>query len=381
MNRILIGLLACFTNLAYTDENMLEDYITKSLEFWHVPGASIAIVKDDKIVLARGFGHTKLDKTEKVNGDTLFPIASLTKSFSSMAASIFAEEKQINLDATIQSLWPAFKLADEYAASHLTLRDCLSMRAGLSGKPAEDSWWSQSHLTEKMLIDDLSKLSFPCGFRGCFDYQNLLYNIIGHVIEINTGKSWEKFVQEHILEKLAMKATTTNHDDFLAVQNKAFPHQWKGDERVEVPFERLDVIAPGAGLSSNANDMANWLKFILGNSYSTMTPQVIVSPDKFFAKDETWLEKVFFPKAHFITYGMGWFIHDYKGIKICQDPGLTDGMNDLMAVVPELNLGIVILNNLEAPFFSHSVLFHVIDHYRNEMTDWDPILLDIRKSH
>lgn len=383
-----IILLLISTNIhADTNKKMIEDYIVKSLEFWNVPGASIAIVKDNQIVLAKGFGYTKLKKIKgnQVDAETLFPIASLTKSFSSAATGIFTDQKQISLDSTIQSLWPSFKLPDEHATSHLTLRDCLSMRAGLAGCPFDDDWWDQSPLAQEMLIEDLAKLSFPSGFRGGFVYQNLLYNILGEVIKINSGKSWNDFVKQNLLDKLAMHATTTDHATFLAVPNKAFPHQWQENDIAEVPFERLDVIAAGAGISSNANDMAKWLNFILDRKSpcasiikSTLTPQTAVDPAMFFAKEELWLEKVFFPNSHSLTYGMGWFIHDYKGVTICQDPGLTNGMNGLMAVIPELDLGVAILSNLEAPFFSHSVLFHIIDSYRNEMTDWDQIILNMR---
>jgi CubicO group peptidase (beta-lactamase class C family) len=391
MNKVFVNLilfLVFSSNYAYTDENMIEDYIIKALEFWNVPGASIAVVKDNKIILAKGFGYTKLKKTKnnEVDAETLFPIASLTKSFSAVATGIFAAQRQINLDATIQSLWPSFKLSDGYATNHLTLRDCLSMRAGLTGYTFENSWWGQSYLTEKMLIEDLSKLSFPYGFRGCFAYQNLLYNIASHIIETNTGKSWDYFIKENLLDKLTMHLTTTNHAAFLAIQNKAFPHQWKENNIAEVPFEKLDMIAAGAGLASNANDMVKWLKFVLDKNSpygaiikDTLTPQTLLNTEMFFSKEEAWMEKVFFPKSHFLTYGMGWFIHDYKDILICQDPGLTDGMNGLMAVIPELNLGIVILNNLETPFFSHSVLFYIIDYYRKEITDWNQALLNIRK--
>lgn len=393
MNSFLIIIILFFVSLnqpIYPDENMIEDYITKSLEFWNVPGASIAIVKGDKIILAKGYGYTKLDKVEsnKVNAETLFPIASLTKSFTSVAGSIFAKEQNINLDAAILSLWPAFKLSDDYATKHLTLLDCLSMRAGLTGPAFEESWWKQAHLTEPNLLESLSKLSFRCGFRGCFAYQNLLYNIIGHTIETKTGKPWGVFVKEQLLDKLEMLSTTIDHASFIASQNKAFPHQWFENTIKEVPFEQLDLIAPGAGLSSNANDMSKWLQFLLDKNSehatiikSTLTPQTLAKPDMFFPKEFVWMEKVFFPEAHFLTYGMGWFIHDYKGVVIYQDPGLTDGMNGLMALVPELDLGIVILNNLEAPFFSHSVLFHIIDYYRNETTDWNQILLDICLKH
>lgn len=380
---ILTSILA--VGLVSASDRMIEDYIIKSLAFWGVPGASVAIVKDNKIILSKGFGYTKLAKTErhKVDADTLFPIASLTKSFSAVAAGIFVHQRQINLDVTVKSLWPSFILPDEYAANHLTLRDCLSMRAGLTGHTFENSWWSQSRLTEKKLIEDLAKLSFPYGFRGCFAYQNLLYNIVDQVIETNTEKSWELFTKENLLDKLAMHSTKTNHAEFLAVQNKAFPHQWKGDTIEEVPFERLDVIAAGAGLSSNANDMVKWLTYILDKNSphssiikSTLDPQIVANTELFFSKEGMWMEKVFFPKSHFIAYGMGWFIHDYKGILLYQDPGLTDGMNGLMAVVPELDLGIVILNNLEAPFFSHSVLFHLVDYYLKEMTDWDQLFFN-----
>jgi CubicO group peptidase (beta-lactamase class C family) len=357
----------------------MEDYIIKSLEFWNVPGASIAIVKGNEIVLAKGFGYTNLQKTSQVDGNTLFPIASLTKSFSAIACGMFAEEQQISLDATIQSLWPSFKLSDDYATSHLSLRDCLSMRAGLTGHDFPDGFWDQSHLTEEMLLKSLSTLTMPSGFRGCFAYQNLLYNVVSHVVEITTGMPWEQFVKQHLLDNLKMSSTTTNHAAFLNVQNKALPHQWKGDTIIEVPFERLDVISAAAGLSSNAQDMAKWLKFLLDKNITLLEGDTVVNPEMFF--EEVWMEKLFFPKSHSLTYGMGWFIHDYEGVVIYQDPGLTDGMNGMMALVPELDLGIVVLSNLEAPFFSHSVLFQLIDHYRKENNDWNQIFLELRKTH
>ncbi len=344
---------------------MFDDYISKSLGFWQVPGASIAIVKDGEIVMAKGFG-------KNVDAETLFPIASLTKSFSSVAAGMFTD-----LDRPIQEFWPEFKLSVPEATRLLTFRDCLSMRAGLVGHP-EDSFWNQSHLTEEMLLETLSHMSFPNGFRGGFVYQNLLHNIVSHVIEKTTGKSWEAFVRENLLNPLNMHATTVSHADFLKVKNRAVPHQWKGDMVTEVPYERLDVITAAAGLASNAHDMAKWLQFILK---AQLTADTEVNLENFFAKNELWLDQVFFPNAGSVSYGLGWFIHDYKGLMMCQDPGLIDGFNGLMAVVPELNLGIVVLNNLEAPFFSHSVLFHIVDHYRNEVIDWNSILLDIRRKN
>lgn len=377
---ILATILLMIGRLHATD---IEDYIDQSMAFWHVPGASIAIVKDGQVVLAKGFGYKKLEKTEgnRVNDETLFPIASLTKSFTAAAGQLFVEEQKITFDQTIQSLWPSFKLADTYATAHLTLRDCLSMRAGLTGPAPEASWWTQKELTEKGLLESLAKVSFPYGFRGRFVYDNLLYSTVGEVIEKKTGKTWGEFVQLKLLDPLGMKATTTMHADFLAVENKAYPHQ--GMQVKEVPFEQLDVIAPGAGLASNAKEMSKWLLFLLDNQkrfHESFTSQTVAKSEMFFPKGEAWMEKIFFPQSHFLTYGMGWFIHDYKGIVVYQDPGLTDGMNGLMALIPELNLGIVVLSNLEAPFFSHSLLFHLIDQYRGEITSWDKPFLEVRKS-
>lgn len=366
------------------DERLIEGDIERSLQFWQVPGASIVIIKDQKVVLAKGFGYRQQPKLDRVDANTLFPIASLTKSFTAIATGIFAEKNQSNWDSPICSMWPSFKLPDFYASKHLTILDCLSMRAGLTGPLLDDSWWNQTHLSEKALIKALSQCSFPYGFRGGFAYQNLLYSIIGQMIEQKTGKRWEEFVKEQLLQPLKMDATQVTHQAFLASNNKAFPNHWVGKEFQECAFEPLDVINPAAGLSSNATDMVKWVQFLLDKQQvyrsiiqKTLTPQTLFQPEGFFDQDESWMQNIFFPESHLITYGMGWFIHDYKGVLIFQDPGLTAGMNALMALVPELNLGIVILNNLQAPFFSHSILFHVIDAYRGEKKDWDAHFLKI----
>ncbi|MDP1835744.1 MAG: serine hydrolase domain-containing protein [Chlamydiales bacterium] len=374
-------------NYAYASEQVFEDYIVNSMEFWEVPGASIAVVKDNEIILAKGFGHTTLEKRNEVNADTLFQIASLTKSFTSVAAGIFSEQQQISLDSTVLSLWPSFELPDAYATKHLTLRDCLSMRAGLVLPEFHWIWWLKPRLSQANLLQILSNSSFPYDFRGCFAYENLLYNVVSCIIEKNTKETWEVFVQQQILDELGMSSTTTNYRSFSASPNKAFPHEWRGCCVKQVPFPQLDIIAPAAGLSSNANDMAKWLQFLLDkqNSYSsviknTLTPQILPKTPMVFPEGEVWLEEVLFPRSHYITYGMGWFIHDYKGVIIFQNPGSTRGMNGLIALVPELNLGIFIASNLKAPFFNRSVLYHAIDHYLTEADDWNHIFLDVLKN-
>ncbi len=366
----------------------IEKMIQKSMNSWQVPGCSVAIVKNGKIILAQGFGKKRSSKDyseSRVDEDTLFPIASLTKPFTATAVGVMIEQNQLDWNDPVVKYFSDFNLVNPYAKEHLTLRDCLSMYSGLSFPSTETLNVYYAALSQDDLIKKLEKLPFSHGFRGCFSYQNLLYLLVSKAIESRLQSSWNMIIKEKILDPLQMTHTHTSYIALLQSHNKAHPHQWQEDSIKEVAYENLDNIASGAGISSCASDMAKWLLMLNGHGkiddlmlikettlHEIIKPHAVASIEGFLGQENAWMEQVLFPGCHFLSYGYGWFIHDYHEVVVCQTPGLTDGTTSVMMYVPQLELGIVILANLENPFFPRTLAFSIIDCYlnRNEK-DWD----------
>lgn len=387
-------LVPCFLHCKDASMKEFENYVQSSMKFWNVPGCAIAIVKDGNTLLSKGFGVKQLNKPAKNNSvdeQTIFPIASLTKPFTAFAIGILIDRKQMGWNDPIVKYFTEFQLNDSYAKNHLSIADCLSMHSGLVNPTLQEiTELSEGNYSQDELIQKLPNIPFKIGFRASFGYQNLLYLLIAKVIEKTQNMSWSTFVQKNILSPLEMNHTLTSYQDLLKQGNKAYPYQWADKKNIrQINFENLDNLDAAAGIYSNAQDMSKWLTMLTSNGkgivkpdtlQAILNPQAVANATGFFTIENLHLQEVFFPNAQFLNYSYGWFIHDYKGIKICQTPGLTDGMNALMIYVPRFNLGIVILNNLEAPFFSHSVAFQLIDTYLNNKTDWNAKLLDILKS-
>ena len=179
-----------------------------------------------------------------------------------------------------------------------------------------------------------------------------------------------------------MIETLTSYPSFQHCPNKAYPHLWKKDHFETIPFENLDAFLPAAGLFSSAHDMTLFLFFLLNQgtyhaksvlSSSSLnqifTPQTTATAEEFtgFASSA----EILFPTLQFLNYGLGCFIHDYRGIQMIQVPGLTDGTSSVLALIPSLNLGIFITANAENVYFTRALLFQFIDSYLNQKTDWN----------
>lgn len=362
-----------------------EAYIQKSMQFWQVPGCAIAIAKEGEILLAKGFGKKRLaddSPSNQVDRETLFQIASLTKLFTAAAVGLLVEENQMHWDDPVIKYLPDLKLSDSYAQQHLTLSDCLSMHSGLPGESATDLWY-HPNATQEELISKLPLLPFTNGFRGSFAYQNLLYLLVAKALEKQQGLSWEKLIANKLLDPLKMHKTESRFASFLQNANRASPHKWEGDKIKEAPYENIDNLAPAAGLSSCAEDMGKWLAKLTDSkspiAQAIFSPKALATPEGFFPANRLELKSVFFPECQFLTYGYGCFVHDYKGIALCQTPGLSEGMTALLIYAPQPKLAIAILTNLEAPYFAHAVAFHLIDTYLGKSQDWDRVFLSILK--
>jgi CubicO group peptidase (beta-lactamase class C family) len=355
----------------------LDQIVSSTIDFWKVPGCAVSVVSNNEVVLAKGYGVKVLNKDPGIDEHTAFPIASLTKLFTAATVGILVDRRKLDWDTPIRKDYPSLKLSDAYATSHLTYRDCLAMRSGLPGPSAESFIFSSELTSQQLLKEKLPKLLFSNGFRSHFAYQNLLY-----LLAAAPFSSWVDFLEKEILGPLSMKDTLTHFFQFQQSKNKTALHKWENDHFCETPAENLDSLASAAGLFSSAHDMALFLSSIhtcvsAETLKEIFTPQITASVDHFLPPNALFYRDILFPDSQFLDYGFGCFIHDYRGIKIIQVPGLTDGAASVLSFIPNINLSISILSNADSVPFSRSLLFQIIDAYLGQQADWNTHFLNL----
>jgi len=327
----------------------IDVYAEKVRTDWNVPGFAIAIVKDDKIVFAKGYGVRELNKPEKVDENTLFAIASNSKAFTTASLAILIDEKKLNWDDKVSKYLPEFQMYDPYITREITVRDLVTHRSGLDTFSGDLLWYETTYSTDEILRR-VRYLKPTSSFRSSFGYQNLMFTAAGRIIEKVSGKSWGEFVKQRILLPLGMARTTMSVKDLK--DNFAKPHNESGGMLRVLHSGNVDGAAPAAALNSSVKEVANWLRLQLGRGtfegkqiftkersaemWSAVMP---LGVNPFPAKDA--------PTKLFSAVGMGWFLNDYRGRKMVSHGGGLDGMISQTAMLPEENLGLVVLTNSE----------------------------------
>ncbi|HEX8338113.1 MAG TPA: serine hydrolase, partial [Pyrinomonadaceae bacterium] len=332
----------------------IDEYAAKAGREWKVPGFSVAIVKDDKVVFVKGYGVRELGKTEPVDKDTLFAVASNTKAFTSAALATLVDEGKLKWDDPVTKHLPYFQLFDPYVTREMTVRDLLSHRSGLATFGGDLLWYETTYSREE-IIRRVRFLKPTHGFRSRYGYQNIMFLAAGEIVPAVTGKSFDDYVRERFLAPLGMTRTVTTYKQLLSSQNVAAPHN-ETDGRVKVvKYSNVDSAGGAAVINSTAAEMAEWVRLQLGRgtyggkrffsadrSREMWTPHTIVSGVSESAEK-------FNPTVHFNLYGLGWALSDYRGRKVVTHSGGLDGMTSRVALLPEENLGVVILTNSETP--------------------------------
>ncbi len=327
----------------------IDAYAEKTRQDWNVPGIAIAIVKDDKVVFAKGYGVRELGKSDKVDENTLFAIASNSKAFTTASLAILIDEKKLSWDDKVVKYLPEFQLYNPYVTSELTIRDLVSHRSGLDTFSGDLLWYETTYSADEILRR-VRYLKPKSSFRSQFGYQNLMFIAAGKVIERVSGKTWSQFVSERILTPLGMSRTTTSVKNLK--DNYSMPHNESGGKLRVLHSGNVDGASAAAGLNSSVSDVAKWLRLQLGKgkfegnqifsevqAWQMHQPAVLLPISK--AASE------FNPTRHFNAYGLGWSLWDYHGRKVVSHGGGLDGMISQTAIMPEENLGLVVLTNSE----------------------------------
>ncbi len=368
--RLIVLLLLVLTSSQYAraqeaPSKDFDEYITKALKDWDVPGLAIAIVKNDQIVFAKGYGVRKFGEPAAVDEKTLFAIGSSSKAFTSASIAMLVDEGKLKLDDPATKYLPGFQLFDPYVSRELTVRDLLCHRSGL--ERGDFLWYGTSYSRDEILRR-VRYLKPTWSFRAMFGYQNIMYLAAGQIVAGVSGKSWDDFVRDRIFKPLGMTSTNTTIDELKNSNDVATPHA-KIDGKVEIiPWRKIDNIAPAGSINSNVVDMAQWVRLQLGEgSYkglrliSSGSAKEMHTAQTVIRVEPPWT--LFYSDAHFLNYGLGWFLHDHRGRKVVEHGGNIDGMSALVAMIPEEKLGLVILTNMNSSPLTSAIASRVYDLY------------------
>jgi CubicO group peptidase (beta-lactamase class C family) len=377
---LLLVLLGARSTLAQnTPPGDLDAYVARAMKTFDVPGLCVAIVKDGKVLLAKGYGVRKLGDATPVDADTLFGIGSNTKAFTTVALATLVDAGKISWDDPVYQRLPGFQMYDPYVSHEMTIRDLLTHRSGMGLGEGDLLFWPHTTFTRDDIIYRLRFMKPVSSFRSHYAYDNLLYMTAGQIIPAVTGTSWDNYVREHIFAPLGMANTTVSNADFKPGSDYAWPHS-KVDGKLQVlPFENLDNVGPAGSINSSAADMAKWVTVQLARGKIPNKDNRLFSEAR---SREMWSPQTILPigeptgplaalHANFAAYGLGWALRDYHGRKLVAHTGGVSGFVSRVMLVPEENLGVVILTNAEQGGAFDSILFHILDHYLAlQPADW-----------
>jgi CubicO group peptidase (beta-lactamase class C family) len=366
------------------DTKAVDRLMTETLRAWQIPGASIAVVKDDRVVFLKGYGTKELGGTEAVTPDTLFQIASTSKAFTSTALAMAASDRKLAFDDPVRKHLPYFRLSDMCADQGVTLRDLVTHRTGLS---RHDELWDDTALTREDVVRSFAHIALSKPFRTTYQYQNVMFIAAGEAVAHASGMSWDDFVRTRIFQPLKMARTVTSDADWNAADHATgYRYDWKTGRITPRRPSDTATIGPGGAIKSNARDMANWLRFQLaGGSFegkSLVEPELLAetkTPHTVIRVEGTTRELN--PETQLMAYAMGWNVSDYRGELMVAHAGALNGFRTHAVLLPEQKAGFVVMMNLERGYSLYAIRHALADLllHGKVSRDWNAYYLAVEK--
>ncbi|MCC9165821.1 serine hydrolase [Pontibacter harenae] len=345
--------------------------VERSMKAFDVPGIALAVIKDGKVIHSKGYGVRSLETKEKVNEHTLFGIASNTKAFTTAALAILVDEEKLEWDDKVRDYIPELKLYNPYVTEEFTVRDLLTHRSGM-GLGAGDLMFypDSSDFTVNDVIYNLRFLKPVSGFRSKYDYDNTLYVIAGEVITRASGQSWDSFVEERILKPLGMNRSAAAFNRLKDKSNVSDPHAVVDGKLQKVSRHSSGYSRASGSMYSSVADLSKWVILQLTHGkYGEGQTKTLFSEE---VHEEMWSPQTIIPvrsagayNTHFSAYGLGFNISDVNGYKQINHTGGTVGMVTQITMIPELNLGIIVLTNQQEGGAFRSIADQIKDGYFN----------------
>jgi CubicO group peptidase (beta-lactamase class C family) len=358
-----------------TDIAAIREYIEAAGQDWRVPGIAVAVVQDDSLVMAEGFGVSHILTGERVDANTVFAIASNSKAFTATAIGLLVQEGKLSWDDPIINFLPDFQMYDPLATRKVTLRHMLAHKSGL-GLWAGDLNWFNASVPREEIIRKIRYLKPVYDLGTGYAYSNLGFLTAGQVIPAVTDTSWDNFIVERFFKPLGMKRSNTSIRFLEDMDNVATPHLLHDGELLPYVYDNVDGAGPAAGINSTARDLGQWLRLQL--AYGHWQGRQMVDSSIIFATRRpqnllTFSRKSlkFHHASHLISFGLGWIVKDYHGRLMVLHGGALTGMFSQVAFVPEEQLGVVVLTNREDHNLQNALAHYLIDQFMGvETTDW-----------
>ncbi|MFM7234830.1 MAG: serine hydrolase, partial [Flavobacteriales bacterium] len=353
------------SNFLFAQNNQLKNRLARidklaenTLGRLNVPGISIAIVKDDAVVFSKGYGVCNTATGIQVNDSTLFAIASNSKAFTAASLAILVDKGQLRWDDKVRTYLPYFTLYSPYVSEEFTIRDLLCHRSGLDTFSGDLIWYGTTHSREE-IVKRAKFLEPSFGFREQYGYSNIMYLAAGLVVEKITGQPWDQFIAETFFNPLGMKTANTSVSDYRTsngtiqsgiTNNIASPHNEVEGKNIPIDYVNWDNIGPAGSINASVAELSQWIRLQLGKG--TLQGKTFWNEQRSWEMWENYTPKPVgkwqrehMPSRHFNGYGLGWELMEYRGCKIVSHGGGYDGMISKTVLVPEKNLGFVILTN------------------------------------
>lgn len=358
------------------DVDAFDKYAEAARVTWNVPGMSIVVVHDGKVLLSKGYGVRELGKDARVGSDTLFGAMSTTKAMTAVAMGMLVDEGKVAWDDKVTKYLPHFRVDDRYITGDVRVRDLLTHNTGIGNT---DFLWA---LTPELSSSDIvgrmqyAKTEYP--LRGGFVYQNVMYLVAGQVIEQASGMRWEDFMMTRVFAPLGMKNTFANLTLSQKYADRSTAHFKIKGKIHPIPELGVDSAGPAGSVWSTSDDIGKWVNFMLGNTtvggkellkpatYKEMLrPQVVMPPGTFYPTEKL-------TKPHWTTYGLGWFQHDYRGEMVNFHTGSLDGRTAIVGLIPDKKFGIYIFGNLDHAEVRHALMYRAFDVFAfgDNSRDW-----------
>ncbi|MFC3120861.1 serine hydrolase [Agaribacter flavus] len=369
---VIFGICCSFTSLLYAqtiiDENELEDTVLQALESFNTPGMSIALVYQGKTILSKGYGLSNLEQNTPVTPQTYFRLASTSKAFTAASLAILVDEGKLNWDDLVIDHIPQFRLNDSYATQHFTVKDLLTHNSGLVGGAGDSMIWPEpSGFDRKEVIENLRFLSPEYPFHSRYAYSNVMYIVAGALVERVSNIPFERFVDQRIFKALDMPCYSGSHPQAVAQASAmAYGHN---DRKGLYPIPRNAIkedalmSAAAGGMICNAEGMSKWLTALTTKSRLPFseaqlemmwTGHTLLNLSK---DDQQWFG------SNFHSYGLGWRLSNIGQFKLISHTGTLSGYQAYIALIPELSLGISILNNGSNYGARSAVMNTILSHF------------------
>jgi CubicO group peptidase (beta-lactamase class C family) len=358
--------------------------VERVMKLFDVPGIAIAIVKDGQVLAARGFGVRKLGAPEKVDGKTLFEVASNSKAFTAAALAMLVDEGKLAWDDPVTKHLPDFQMYDAYVTHEMTVRDLLTHRSGLGLGAGDLLWWPTTSFSTDEIIHKLRYIAPSTSFRSSYAYDNLLYIVAGKIIAAKSGKTWGETIRERILTPVGMAGTTTSLLENEGNPNIANAHSKINEKIAAVKAMPVPNAVGAVGINTNAEDIARWMNVLLAGGtlpagadgkearlfsakqarelWTAQTPMRTGEPNARLAGT----------RANFAAYGLGFQLRDYHGRLLALHSGALQGFYSKVVMVPEEKLGIAILTNAESGGSLNALQWQLLGRLvdKDDRTDW-----------